>query len=317
MPSPYSLLLAGFFIVLGEFLFASMGVSIRFVATQLPNEVIVFFRNLFGLLLLAPWLARHNPRELSTGVPARMPAKILGLHLLRAVAGLSAMYAFYYAIAHIALAEAMLLKLTAPLFIPLIAFLWLREELTPLIWIALGLGFCGVLMILSPGVRGVSTVALVGLLGGMFAALAKVTIRRLCRSEPSLGIVFYFALIATIISAVPLSWSWQMPSSTQFPWLLSIAALATLGQLALTAGLSRAPASRMAPFGYFSVVFGALFGWLIWAEPVGWRLVLGSILIAGAGWLVSRRRASQPARSIELAPPATSTAAMRTSLDPD
>jgi drug/metabolite transporter (DMT)-like permease len=282
LPSRHALLIAGSFIMLGELLFASMGVSIRFVSAQVPNEVIVFFRNLFGLALLLPWFLRRNATRLRTAV--------VGLHLLRAAAGLSAMYAFFFAIAHLNLAEAMLLKLTAPLFIPVVAWLWLREQLTAGIWIALGVGFCGVLTILAPDQQGISPVALAGLLGGLFAALAKVTIRRLSRSEPSLRIVFYFALIATLISAVPLSWSWRMPTSMDFLWLLAVAALATLGQLALTTGLSLAPASRMAPFGYFSVVFGALYGWLIWSEPVSWRLALGTVLIAGAGVLVSQRR---------------------------
>jgi drug/metabolite transporter (DMT)-like permease len=223
------------------------------------------------------------------------------------------MYAFYFAIAHINLAEAMLLKLTAPIFIPMVAFLWLREEMSPFIWAALGIGFCGVLTILAPGVQGVSPVALIGLLGGLFAALAKVTVRRLAHTEPSLRIVFYFALIATTVSAVPLIWSWQTPTATDFPWLLAVAALATLGQLALTTGLSRAPASRMAPFGYFSVVFGALYGWLIWTEPVSWRLALGSLLIAGAGLLVSRQRAHalRPGR------PTPAGVAISPPLDPD
>lgn len=283
MRSSHSLLVAGLFIVLGEFLFASTGVSIRIVSMQLPNEVIVFFRNLLGLTLLLPWLARCKLGGLRTQVP--------GLHLLRAIAGVAAMYAFYYAIAHINLAEAMLLKLTAPIFIPMVAFLWLREDLSPLIWTALGVGFLGVLVILAPGVEGLSLVAVIGLLGGLLAAVAKVTVRRLAHSEPAMRIVFYFALIATTVSAIPLLWRWQAPTATDIPWLLAVAALATLGQLALTTGLSRAPASRMAPFGYFSVVFGALYGWLIWAEPVSSRLVLGSLLIAGAGLMVSRQRA--------------------------
>lgn len=282
MLNRHPLLIAGFFVVLGELLFASMGVSIRFVSSELPNEVIVFFRNLFGLFLMMPWLLRRRIDFIQT--------EVLRLHLLRAGAGLAAMYCFYFAIAHINLAEAMLLKLTAPIFIPVVAFLWLREDLTHLIWLALGIGFAGVVLIMAPEVRGVSAVALIGLLGGALAALAKVTVRRLSRSEPSLRIVFYFALVGTTLSAVPLSWSWQTPAPGDLLWLLGIAAFATLGQLALTTGLALAPASRMAPFGYFSVVFGALYGWLIWSEPVSWRLAAGSILIAAAGLLVSHAR---------------------------
>ncbi|HBG96790.1 MAG TPA: EamA/RhaT family transporter, partial [Chromatiaceae bacterium] len=230
MSSQRALLLGALFVILGELCFATMGVGVRFVAADLPNEMIVFARNLAALALLAPWLLRHGIGNIATKVPS--------LHLVRAVAGVSAMYCFYYAIAHMPLAEAMLLKLTAPLLIPLIAMLWLHEQVTALLWVALGIGFAGVIVILDPSPAGnspmVSPVALIGLLGGVMAAFAKVTIRRLSASEPPTRIVFYFALIAGLISSVPLLWAWQTPSLHSLLWLLGIALSATLGQLALT-----------------------------------------------------------------------------------
>ncbi len=287
----YPLIIGGLCIIAGEYFFASMGVGIRFVAAELPNEIIVFFRNLLGLLILAPWLVRGGIGSVATSVP--------GLHLLRATAGVAAMYCFFYAIAHIPLAEAMLLKLTAPIFIPLVAWLWLREEVTARVWLAIGIGFAGVLVILEPGLEhglaGISPVALIGLSGGALAAVAKVTVRRLSRSEPTARIVFYFALIATAVSALPLTWAWQTPSLHAAGWLLVVAGCATLGQLALTTGLSLAPASRMGPFGYFSVVFGAAYGWMIWGERLSWAVAAGSALIALAGLLASRRRTRPPA----------------------
>lgn len=288
---PQHLLLGAAFIVLGEFCFASMGVGIRLVSAELPNAMVVFGRNLVGLMLLAPWLLRHGVGDVKTRVP--------GLHLLRAVAGVAAMYCFFYAIAELPLAEAMLLKLTAPIFIPLIAIAWLHERVTGLLWVALGIGFAGVILILEPDPSrhwaGVSPVALIGLMGGVLAAVAKVTVRRLSRTEPTGRIVFYFALIGGSISALPLFWDWQTPTPVALLWLLGIGIAATLGQLALTRGLSLAPASRMGAFGYFSVVFGAAYGWLFWGEPMTLTLVLGTLLIASGGLLASRsRRTSGP-----------------------
>jgi drug/metabolite transporter (DMT)-like permease len=283
---PQRLLLGAGFIVLGELCFASMGVGIRLVSGELPNAMVVFGRNLVGILLLAPWLLRNGLGDLKTTVP--------GLHLLRATAGISAMYCFFYAIAELPLGEAMLLKLTAPLFIPLFAMLWLHERVTGLLWMALGIGFAGVVVILdlAPDAAwgGVSLVALIGLLGGVFAAVAKVTVRRLSGSEPTTRIVFYFALIGGLISAVPLAWEWQTPTATAWGLLLGIGIAATLGQLALTRGLTLAPASRMGAFGYFSVIFGAAYGWLFWDEPLTLSLLLGTLLIAAGGLLASRAR---------------------------
>lgn len=284
---PQQLLLGASFIVLGEFFFATMGVGIRLVSAELPNAMVVFGRNLIGLMLIAPWLLRNGIGDVKTPVP--------GLHLLRAFAGIGAMYCFFYAIAKLPLAEAMLLKLTAPIFMPLIAMLWLQEQVTALLWVALGIGFAGVALILGPEPgtaewAGVSPVALVGLLGGVLAALAKVTVRRLSRTEPIGRIVFYFSLIGVGISAVPLLRFWQVPTLGALLLLLGIGVAATFGQLSLTRGLSLAPASRMGAFGYFSVVFGAGYGWVFWDEPLTLSVLSGSLLIAIGGLLAGRSR---------------------------
>lgn len=278
-----NLWLGAVFVITGELMFASMGVGIRFVAEELPNELIVFFRNLISLFLLAPWLLRGGIGGFKTSVPH--------LHLLRGIAGVSAMYCFFYAIANIPLADAMLLKLTSPLFIPLVALFWLREPVSTRVWLAIAIGFGGVIFILRPGLDGVSPVALIALLGGMFASVAKVTVRRLSSSEPPLRIVFYFALTAALISSVPLTWAWQTPSPTAFGWLLAVALFATLGQVCLTNGLSLAPAARMGSFGYFAVIFGAAYGWLLWDEVLMWWTVAGTVLIVTAGMLAASRPA--------------------------
>ena len=270
------------FIVAGEFMFASMGVGVRTVAESLPNELIVFFRNLFGLALLTPWLLKRGYGGFRTSVPH--------LHLLRGVAGVSAMYCFFYAIAHMPLADAMLLKLSSPLFIPLVALLWLDEKIGHRVWLAIAVGFSGVVLILRPGVEGVSPVAIIALLGGLFAAIAKVTVRRLSRSEPPVRIVFYFALVATLVSSVPLTWAWETPTLESLLWMLGIATFATLGQICLTNGMSLAPAARMGAFGYFSVVFGAAYGWLLWDERLLWWTVAGSLLIFLSGLLAGSGR---------------------------
>jgi len=278
-------------VICGELMFASMGVGIRFVANELPNEAIVFFRNLLSLFLLAPLLVRSD---------VGFATRVLHLHLLRGAAGVSAMYCFFYAIANIPLADAMLLKLTAPLFIPLVALFWLRESLTSRIWLAIAIGFGGVLLILRPGLEEMSPVASIAVLGGMFAAVAKVTVRRLSRSEPPLRIVFHFALTATLVSGIPLLWAWQTPSPFALGWLLVIALFATLGQLCLTNGLSLAPAAHMGSFGYFAVIFGAAYGWLLWDEVLTWWTVAGAVLIVYAGVLAANRTADkvEPARSV-------------------
>jgi drug/metabolite transporter (DMT)-like permease len=287
---PQNFWLGAAFVIAGELMFASMGVGVRIVSESLPNEVVVFFRNVFGLILLAPWLVRTNLRGLQTNVPH--------LHLLRGLAGVSAMYCFFYAISHMPLAEAMVLKLSSPLFIPLVALFWLREQVPTTVWAAIAVGFCGVLLITRPGLEGVSPVALVALLGGFFAAIAKVTVRRLSRTEPTVRIVFFFALTAALVSSIPLTWAWDRPSPESLLWMIAISLFATIGQLCLTTGMSKAPAARMGAFGYFSMIFGAAYGWLFWDERLAWWTAAGSLLIFVSGMLAGGKNRESRAHTL-------------------
>lgn len=280
-PRRFDLWWGALLIVTGEWAFATMGAAIRVVATEVDNAEVVFFRNAFGLLFFLPWLVRAGAFDrLATAWP--------GMHLLRGLAGLGAMYCFYYAIAKMPLAEAMLLKLSAPLFIPFVAYFWLGEEAPPWTRWAIVVGFAGVALILGPTFTTVAPVAAVALLGGLLAAVAKVTVRHLSGTEPTARIVFYFTAIGTLVSAVPLAWTWRMPSAPALGWLVAIAALATVGQWCLTRGLRRASAPRLAPFVYFSVVFAAAYGWLFWGERIAWTTVAGTLLVAAAGLMAAR-----------------------------
>ncbi len=288
MSLPRQNLLLGAACVLGaEFLFAAMAALVRHLSGELPNEVIVFFRNALALPFLLPWVLRIG------GHGWRTP--VLGLHLLRAAAGLSAMYCYFYAIAHMPLADAMLLKLSAPLFIPFVAFFWLGERISWLVRWALAVGFTGVALILTPSFEHLAPAALVALAGGALAAVAKTAVRRLTYSEPAGRIVFYFAFIATLISAVPLLWAWQTPADG-YTWIALLASGLTgaLGQLLFTKGFSFAPASRLGPFTYVSVLFGAAFGWLFWGELLTGFTVAGAVLVAAAGVMASRHRTLPP-----------------------
>ncbi len=281
--------LGALLILLSELMFASMGATVKSVTAELPSEMAVFMRNLFGLMVLLPLLWRGGIDGLKT--------QITGLHLLRALAGVAAMYCFFYALSHLPLAEGMLLKMTAPLFMPLIAWQWLQEPLRRRVLLAIGFGFLGVVLVLNPH-GGVNEVAGVGLLGGLLAALAMVTVRRLGRTESSLRVVFYFTFFSTLISSVPMLWSWQTPNQLQWILLFLIGALGTLGQLLLTRGYSIAAASNVSPFTYFSVIFGAIYGYLFWNETLNILFVAGALMIALAGVLALSSSHSQSAALI-------------------
>jgi drug/metabolite transporter (DMT)-like permease len=200
------------------------------------------------------------------------------------------MTCFFYAIARMRLAEAVLLNYSLPLFTPPIARLWLGERVPPGLGRALAVGFAGLLLILKPGLGLFQPVALVALAAALFAAVAQVGVRSLTRTEPVTRIVFYFGLVSTLVSAVPLLYAGDWPPPKLFGLLIGLGLCATLGQLLLTRAYSYAPAAQVGPFIYSSVVFAGLFDWIFWqALPDLW-FVAGGVLVVVAGVLTLRAR---------------------------
>lgn len=273
-------------ILLGEGLLSIMGAIIKHLSTEMPTEHIVFYRNLFGLLMLFPIVLHGGVSQLKTHV--------FHLHMVRAAVGLSAMYGFFYVIAHMPLAEAFLVKLTSPFFMPIVAAIWLAETIKPKTGWAIAIGFIGVMFILRPGTEEFTPIALIGLVSAALASTAKVTIRRMGSTESSVRIVFYFGTISTLLSSIPLFWSPYLPTLEQLPWIALMGLVATCGQLALTRAYRIANPGQIGPYVYSSVVYGAILGWVFWGETLLLTTIIGSGLIIAAGiWNISGKEASK------------------------
>ena len=218
------------FVLSASFVFAILGALVKIASASLSNEMIVFFRNACAVIFILPWLWYSRP-------PGGVRTTCFHLHLLRSLVGLGAMYCFFYTIAHLQLSEAFLLIATAPLFIPIIAFAWMKEPVANHVRGAVIIGFIGIVLILKPGFGIFQPIALVGLGAGILAALAMVCIRRMSALEPAIRIVFYFSVISAVISAGPLLWAWQSPPPGLWWLLVLIGLLAVVGQFLLTKAL--------------------------------------------------------------------------------
>ena len=275
---PQNYLLGVLLIILSEFMFVSMSAVIKETAQYAPSEAIVFFRNFFAMLLLFPWILYQG----MTGISWQH----CRFHFLRSVSGLAAMYCFFYTIAHLPLAEASLLKLTMPFFLPILSILWLAEAVALRTLWAIIIGFVGVAIILKPGSLTFSSVSLIALLGGFLAAVATSTIRRMSALDSSLNIVFYFAVIGTVFSVIPLFWSHFIINRYALLLLFIVAVFATIAQLLMTYAYQIAPAAKIGTFSYVSVIFATGYGWWFWRETVDFWFFLGAGLIIFAGMLL-------------------------------
>jgi len=272
--------------ILASFAFAIMGTCIQICAQTLPNGMVVFFRNLSGLAFLSPILIRGGFGVLKT--------THLKEHMFRGLAGLSSMYCFFYAIAHMRLADATLLNYTLPLFIPLVEAVWLGEPMSPRLAFPLGLGFIGVMVVLEPGSGLMTGAAVFGLLAGLLSAVAQTGVRQLTRTEPTVRIVIYFALMGTTFSAFTLPLVWVTPEPTVCITIVVMGLAATTGQLLMTKAYSYAPASQIGGFVYTGVLFAALMDWLRKGIVPSASFFAGGLLVIAAGALMFRLASRGP-----------------------
>lgn len=264
------------------FLFAVMSVMVKLLSHGLPNAMVVFLRSALSLLVLAPPALHRGLAQLKT--------RHLREHILRGSVGMAAMYCFFFVIAKLGLAEALLLNYSLPLFIPLVERAWLREPTPPGIWKPLALGMLGLVFILKPGLALFQPAALVGVLGAVSAATAQVGVRRLTLTESVTTIVFYFAVTSTLIGLGPALFAWVTPSLHSVPLILAMVVAGTVAQLAMTRAYQLAPAAEVGPFIYGSVAFAAVFDWLIFSRHPDALSSLGTALVIVAGVLALRGR---------------------------
>lgn len=261
----------------GELLLAVMAAMIKHLSADgLPSELIVFFRNALGLLFLLPIL-------LSTGGLQQLKTKRIGLHFIRASTGVAAMFCYFYTIAHVPLADAILVKMTAPFFLPITAMIWLGDSIRPRTWAAIFIGFCGVAIILQPGTGAFNPIMLIALLSALLMGVAKVSIRKMADTEPPRRIVFWFGAISSAISAIPLFWINEWPNLMQVGWLLAIGLTATIAQICMTTAYQLASPGRVGIYNYTAVIWAAALGWIFWDESLKWATLVGTLLIVVAG----------------------------------
>jgi drug/metabolite transporter (DMT)-like permease len=264
-------------LTLAAFLFSLMGVCIRYASYSVDNPTIVFFRNFIGLFIFLPLILNKGASFFKT--------QKLWMHTWRSVVGLTAMYGFFYAIAHLKLSNAMVFTYSSPIFIPLIAWLFLKEKITSSMLLAAGIGLLGVLCVAKPDSGLFNMMSAIGLGASFLAAMAFVTVRALTSTEPPERIVFYFCFIGTLISMIPMFWLWRPYSLKELTLLITAGLLANISQLFLSNAYKLAPAGQIGPVNYVAIIFAGVWGYLFWQELpdalslIGFSLILTAILI--------------------------------------
>jgi len=266
-------------------LFAAMHASIRHLSADLHPFEMAFFRNVFGLLFVVPWIVRYGLVLLRT--------ERIGLHLVRTAFNLMAMLSFFYALSITPLSEVTALGFTAPIFTTVLAVLVLREVVGPRRWAAIAIGFVGTLIILRPGFHEVGAGQLLTLFSSLAWACALMAIKTLSRTESSVTIIAYMGLLMIPASLVPAVFVWQWPVGAQWWWLVAIGLLGGAGQLCMTEALKQADTSVVMPIDFCKLIWVAVIAYLAFGEIPGLYTWLGGAVIFSSTMYIAYREQSR------------------------
>lgn len=255
----------------------------KVIGDQTTIPTMLFFRNVLGLVIIIPWIVKYWPKSTRLNNP-----KIV---LLRAIMGLTNLCLIFLAIQKISLVNTTLLNNSAPFFVPIIVWFWLRKPLDFKLWPAIVVGFIGIALILQPDKRILNMGALYALLSGVCLAVSLITMRLSSRSETLHSFLLYFFGIGFIITLPFAALDWKIENGLTLLGLLSMGLFSAIGQILLFHGLKLGQARQLAPFTYATVIFAGIYEWLIWGvipKPIAY---FGIVLIIAAGiWIVYTTR---------------------------
>lgn len=296
----------------GIALFAVQDLILKLLAGAYPLSEAMVLRGLTAMPLLMMIAARSG--GLSTLITARTRQMMLrGLVMFVAYA------AYYLALPALPIATAVSLYFTAPLFITVLSYFWLREQVGWRRWGAVVLGFAGVIVIVRPGASLFDWAALLVLVSGLSYGLSMILARRLGQTETAAAMAFWgnlvFLLMALAMAALfgdgrfaqdahPslgfLFRPWAWPSALDAALMCGCGVIAALGLTLLTQAYRIADSNAIAPYEYSYLLWGLLWGWIFfdeWPDIIGW---IGIMVIFAAGLLVLwREKARQLAPAFE------------------
>ena len=296
--------------------FGIMTVTLKMASETVPVGEIVFARNFIGLwpvLLMVVWRG-----ELRIALRTERP---LG-HIGRSGIGIISMMFSFSAYALLPLPDATAISFASPLFVVVLAFFLLKEKVRIYRWSAVGVGFVGIMIILSPhmGSGTMDNTASLGAISGAVAALlsglAMIFVRKLCETERTTTIVTWFHAAGTVLALISLpvgmiwtEWAWVMPDGKTLMLLIIVGLTGGVGQILMTQSYRYADASTIAPFDYANMIWAILFGYLLFSEVPLPQVLIGAVVVIGAGIFVifresslgldrtKARRASTPSKS--------------------
>jgi drug/metabolite transporter (DMT)-like permease len=265
------------------FMFTVMNVFAKLLSANHSVIEIGFYRNLVACMPFLILVFVFGKRDI---LVIRSKPTLVGL---RAVLGAVSLVTTFAAFSLMPMAETTVLLFTSSLFLPVLGVIFLSERVGPYRWSAVVVGFIGVVMMSGPAGKISALGVSVAIVAALMHATLQLILRYLGRYERPETVTFYFLVIGTLVTALPLPFVAVTPTMAELPLLFGVGISGALAQLLLSYAFRHAPAAIVTVFNYSGIVWATLFGWLIWSDfPIPSVLVGASVVIASNALIVWR-----------------------------
>jgi drug/metabolite transporter (DMT)-like permease len=262
--------------------FAMLDATAKYLVAFLGVGLLVFARYAFSLVFVAIWVWQQGGTSL-------LVTGNRGLQLVRGLLLVIATGANFVAVGYLQLAQTSSISFSNPLWVCALSPLLLGERVGMRRWIAVMIGFVGVLVIIRPGTVSFHWAMLLSLTTALSTALYQIATRKVGASDRALTSLFYGSLVGSLV-AVPLApVGWIMPDLGQWGLLVLMGFYATFGHFMLTQAHRMAPAPVLAPYLYTQIIWMTLIGYLVFGDVPDAVTILGASVVVASGLYVFYR----------------------------
>ena len=261
--------------------FSLMDIIVKW-SVDYPIGQVLFFRGFFGIIFyffIIPKERLHNFYK----------TKRVGLHFLRCVSGLIALVSIFIALRKLPLATVVSISFAAPIFTTIFSIFLLSEKVGIFRWLAVLIGFIGILIITEPGLSELNIYYIFPIIFCLGLSYVAITIRQLSSTEPVWLISFYFSLSIMILSFFTIPQGWVMPSFNHLILLSFVGIFGGVANLWLSQSYKYSEVSLVTPLKYLALVFAIFFGYLIWDEIPTIKTLFGAFLVIISTLIIFRR----------------------------
>ena len=274
--------------------FAMMDASVKWL-DMFPVGQVLFSRFFFGLIPILMLVPRG---EFKTFYKTSRPK----LHAFRAITGTLAIIALFIAIREIPLADVVSLTFGGPIFVTLGSMFFLSEKVGIRRWLAVLIGFFGMLLIVKPAYEELNIYYIFPIIFCIFFACVALSIRSLSSTEPNYRIALYFSLLSMIVGLLTLPFGWVMPNKFELFLLIFTGLVGSVANILLTVSLRYAEASLVTPTKYLNLVFAILLGYFIWSEIPKVLTLVGAGLIIISSVIIFMRESELKKKEVSSRP---------------